>query len=286
MRFSILAFASIFGIFTLHSCKDGIWFFKTDKDPLLAEVGEHHLYSSEVRNLITTGTSKQDSAIIVNGYVQNWVRQKLMEDMAEKNVSADINLSKLVNEYRSSLLVYNYENKLINQMLDTTVSLEEAENYYETHKSQFVLSHPIFKVILAKVPTKNKNLGNIDKSIKNKDLTEAFFLVKENANAMNLDTSKWFTLQEISTMVPEGFFEDVHFSKDKIVSKKIGDNQIFVKILEYHSENSVPPFLYIKDRVEKLIVSERKNAILSKYRQSLYDDGMKNKSFTIYPVEQ
>ncbi|MEZ4911333.1 MAG: hypothetical protein R2774_10770 [Saprospiraceae bacterium] len=281
-----LVLISLIGIFTFCGCKDGIWFFKSDDDPLLADVGEHHLYASEVKNLITKGTSVQDSANIVNAYVQNWVRQKLIEDEAEKNMSAGIKISELVSEYRSSLLVYNYENQLINQMLDTIVSLDEADSYYETHKSQFILSHPILKIILAKVPIKSKNLGNIEKSLKKDELTESFFLIKENANAMNLDTSKWFTFQEISTMVPENYFNDVQFSNDKLISKKIGENQIIVKVLEYHSENSVPPFLYIKDRIDKLIVSERKNTILSKYRQNLYEEGIKNKTFTIYPFER
>lgn len=44
---------------------------------------------------------------------------------AEKNVAADINLNKLVDDYRSSLLVYNFEKRLVDQMLNTIITMDE-----------------------------------------------------------------------------------------------------------------------------------------------------------------
>lgn len=270
----------------MSSCKDGIWFYPSEKDPVVAKVGIHLLHKSLLDDLVTDGTAPQDSAVIVDGFIQNWIRQKLMEDEAENNVSADINISKLVEDYRSSLLVYNFEKKLIDKMLDTIVSLEESETYYDNKKAQFLLSHPILKLMMAKISSKNKNLSQIEKSLKKDDLSEAFYILKDNASSLFVDTSRWLTLQEMNALFPENLLEKVDLNKTKFYRKKDGDYEYFVKILDYHSENSIPPFIYIRDRVDKLIVSERKNNILSQYRQTLYDEGIKKKSFEIFQIHE
>ena len=98
-------------IFLHPGCKDGL-FNDNAKDPVVARVGEQYLFKSQLEELVHDGTSPTDSAAIVDGYVQNWIVENLMIREADKNVAADINLNKLVEEYRASLLVYNYEKKL------------------------------------------------------------------------------------------------------------------------------------------------------------------------------
>ena len=177
-----------------------------------------------------------------------------MEDEAE-NMSADINISKLVEDYRSSLLVYNFEKKWSIRCLIPLSSLEESETYYD-NKSNFC-SHPILKLMMAKISSKNKNLSQIEKFEEGWPV-RGFYILKDNASSLFVDTSRWLTLQEMNALFPENLLEKIYLNKTKFYRKKDGDYEYFVKILDYHSENSIPPFIYIRDRVDKLIVSERK----------------------------
>lgn len=47
--------------------------------------------------------------------------------------------------------------------------------FYEKNKAQYLLSHPVLKCIIAKVPAKSSDIKNIYKALGKSDLTEAMF---------------------------------------------------------------------------------------------------------------
>lgn len=276
----LLGFGSAFII----GCK-GSFFQGESKDPVIARVGEKNLFKSQISELVHEGTSATDSAAIVDGYVQNWIRENLMIREAEKNIAADINLNKLVDDYRSSLLVYNFETKIIESQLDTLVSEAEKQAFYNVNKTQYVLSHPILKCIIAKLPAKSKDVSTLRNALGKSDLTEAMFLIKEKAVYHQIDTSAFFTAEELNSLVPNNMLEGEKLAIGKIYQKKVKDYEYFVKILKYYDENKIAPFEFIKAKIDKTILSERKIELLQTYRQSLYEKSVANKDFEIFKTD-
>ncbi|MBK8349955.1 MAG: hypothetical protein IPL08_20960 [Saprospiraceae bacterium] len=269
-------------VFCMTACKDGFYFNKKAKDPILASVGERNLFKSQVDGLIHDGTSPTDSAAIVDGFVQNWIRENLMITEAESNVAADINLNKLIDDYRSSLLVYNYENKLIDKKLDTLLTYAEKKAYYDANKNQYVLSHPVFKCIIAKIPAKVPGLSSVKTALNKSDMTEALFLIKEKAVYHHIDTAMFLTIEDLKSLVPADMINSKDLSNGKVIQKKEKEFEYFVKILKYYDENKIPPFDYIEGKITKTILSERKIQLLKTYRQELYEKGIAEKKFEIY----
>lgn len=269
----------------LFSCKDGFNFNRDTKDPIIAKVGEKNLFKSQIAELIHPGTSPTDSAAIVDGYIENWIRENLMILEAEKNVAADINLNKLVDDYRSSLLVYNFEKRLVDQMLDTVITMDEKRDYYESFKNQYLLSHPIFKCVIAKVSSKASGLKDIKNALGKADMTESIFLIKEKAVYHHLDTAKWMTIEDLESLLPKGMIEISELSGGKVFQKKEKDYEYFVKIITYYDEKRIPPFDYIVGKIIKTILSERKIELLKKYRQDLYDQGISDQKFEVFKPE-
>lgn len=269
----------------LFSCKDGFNFNRDAKDPIIAKVGEKNLFKSQIAELIHPGTSPTDSAAIVDGYIENWIRENLMILEAEKNVAADINLNKLVDDYRSSLLVYNFEKRLVDQMLDTIITMDEKRDYYESFKNQYLLSHPIFKCVIAKVSAKASGLKDIKNALGKSDMTESIFLIKEKAVYHHLDIAKWMTIEDLESLLPKGMIEISELSGGKVFQKKEKDYEFFVKIITYYDEKQIPPFDYIEGKIIKTILSERKIELLKKYRQDLYDQGISDQKFEVFKPE-
>ncbi len=249
-----IAFRILLFLF-LFSCKDGFNFNRDTKDPIIAKVGEKNLFKSQIAELIHPGTSPTDSAAIVDGYIENWIRENLMILEAEKNVAADINLNKLVDDYRSSLLVYNFEKRLVDQMLDTVITMDEKRDYYESFKNQYLLSHPIFKCVIAKVSSKASGLKDIKNALGKADMTESIFLIKEKAVYHHLDTAKWMTIEDLESLLPKGMIEISELSGGKVFQKKEKDYEYFVKIITYYDEKRIPPFDYIEGKIIKTILS-------------------------------
>jgi hypothetical protein len=250
------------------------------KDAVIVTVGSHSLHQSELSQLIHEGTSTQDSVAIIDGYVQSWIREKLMVMEAEKKVSSDLNINKLVDEYRSSLLVDNYEKKLVESQLDTVISENDLKSHYDQYKSQYILSQGIAKCIISKVSLKVQGTHALEKALDKNDKTEALFLVKEKSVFHHIDTARWLTKEDIKAMVPQGFAEKIDIESKRVQTYKDKEYQYFVKILRSYDESEVPPFSYISDKVAKVILSERKNTLLKQVRESLYSNAVKDKNIS------
>lgn len=283
MRRSSLLFT--FGLLTLISCVDIFNFHSNSKDPIVAKVGDRSLFYSDLKGLVVPGTMASDSAAIVDGYIQNWIRENLMIVEAEKNVAADINLNKLVDDYRSSLLVYNFEKKLISQILDTIILVADKKQYYETNKNLYQLSHPIVRCIIAKVPENVKTMPAIKSALNKSDLTEATFLIKENAVFYQLDMDKWMSIEELKSLIPDGMIQANEIKTGRVFQKRDDKHEFFVKITGHYDEKEIPPFEYIDSKITKSILSERKNNLLKQYRTTLYEKGIQNGDFEIFDFQ-
>lgn len=269
-------------LLTLLACKDGFYFNSDSKDAVVAKVGERSLLKSEMDELLHSGVSPTDSAAIVDGFTINWIRERLMISEAEKYVAADININQLVDDYRSSLLVYNYEKRIVDEQLDTIISVQEMTDYYNLHKNQYLLSHPIAKCIIAKIPENNADIKILASALKKSDLTEAIFLIKEHAVYHQLDTSQFMTLEDIRSILPKEISDIDRWKSNNMYTEKIKGYQYFVKIIKIYDENTIPPFEYIKVKINKTILSERKIQLLKSFRDHLYEKGLKNKEFEIF----
>lgn len=283
MKFSRYFIVPVFFLFV--SCNDFFNFNRDTKDPIVAKVGEKNLFKSQISGLINQGTSVTDSAAIVDGFIQNWIRENLMILEAEKNIAADINLNKLVDDYRSSLLVYNFEKRLVDQKLDTVISNAEKLQYYEMNKNQYLLSHPIFKCIIAKVPSKATGLSSLKIALGKSDLTEAMFLIKEKAVFHQIDVNKWITVEDFASFIPSDIIDNDELASGKVFQRKDKDYEYFVKILSYYDEKEIPPFDYIEGKITKSILSKRKIDLLKNYRQELYDKGVTDQKFEVFKPE-
>ncbi|MBK9150676.1 MAG: hypothetical protein IPM26_06585 [Saprospiraceae bacterium] len=108
MRYSYAIYFFLLAV-GLMSCKDAFTFSEAEKDEIVVKIEDKVLFKSQLKNLIHEDMDPQDSITVVNGFIENWIRDNLMIIEAEKNVPAGLDLNKLLADYRASLLVYNFE---------------------------------------------------------------------------------------------------------------------------------------------------------------------------------
>ena len=103
---------------------------------VVAKVGNHKLYRSQLQSYIPAGVSPEDSASLARQWINAWAEDLLLLDMAEEQLSGkDKDVSKELEEYRRTLLKYRYEQLYINQRLDTLITDEEVEQYGSLRRS-------------------------------------------------------------------------------------------------------------------------------------------------------
>ena len=265
------------------SCDNGFLTGKHDpKDIILAEVGDKKLFQSELENVVQKGSGAEDSLRILKGLVNNWVKDQLMILEAEKNMPKDINLNKMIEDYRSSLMLYNYETKLANEMLDTVVTAEQKREYYNAHADEFVLSEGIARFIMAKFPVGTKEIDKFHKDWKNDNVTDIGIFCKHHAEFFDLDGESWKTVNQMQQFLPKNLVSKSAYGKGKDIRKKEKDYEYFIKIYEYTEEHTKPPFDYIASKIEKVILNDRKRDLLRQKKQQLYDKESGSSKVNIY----
>ena len=133
----------------------------------MAQVFESTLSRSEIIDFIPNGTSSEDSLLMAQNYIRNWVTQKLLLHKAIENLSnEEMNIQKQVEDYRTSLLIYQYKQKLIAQRLMDEISEEDIETYYNKNEKNFILPTPIIKAVFFILPKNAPNLKEVKKWFK------------------------------------------------------------------------------------------------------------------------
>ena len=174
-------------VFILTSC------FNNEKGRVIASVNENDLLLSQV--LKEMPNQIEDSTFFVEKYMNDWVRKQLMIYHAEINLSSDIqNYEKQIEDYRASLLIYAYQQELINQNFDTSISYTQVESYYNQYKDEFKLSKNIFKgrfIVVEKSAPQLKNLNKWYKSDKESSILDLTDYCQQFAKEYYLKDNKW-----------------------------------------------------------------------------------------------
>src|SRR4030042_5038683 len=125
----------------------------------IARVQDKLLLPSEIQDIFPAGLSEQDSLMILRNFTEKWVKKQLILQKAELNLTeVQKDVSRQIEEYRSSLLIFKYEQSLIKQKLDKIIHPGEIENYYTENSSNFILDNIIVKALFIKLPYDAPNL--------------------------------------------------------------------------------------------------------------------------------
>ena len=174
----------------LYSCNK-----KTIEEKPVAQVFESYLYEKEIIDFIPKGTSSEDSVLMSQNYIRNWVTQKLLLHKAIENLSGEEkDIQRQVEDYRTSLLIHRYKQKLIAQRLMEEIAEQDIEKYYSEHENNFVLTTPIVKAIFFIIPKSASNLKDVRKwykSDKASDLESLEEYCITNAKKYDKFNDKW-----------------------------------------------------------------------------------------------
>jgi len=187
--------------------------FNSDNKQIIASVNEKDLLLSEVLKEMPKST--EDSTFFVERYMNLWIRKQLMIYHAEINVSSDLlDYEAQIDNYRSSLLIYAYQQELINQNFDTNITLNEISEYYNQYQEEFKLVKNIFKgryIVVDKSAPKLKSLKKWFKSNRLEDIESLTDYCHQFAKEYFLSDSSWNYFSNINNKLPKFITEQKYF---------------------------------------------------------------------------
>ena len=258
-----------------------------DEDsPLLASVYGHELHSSDIVGLVGEGVSAEDSISIVASYVEQWIRQTVLLTKAEKNITDDFD--RQMREYKNSLLIYAYEQKIVNQLLDTNISNEQIEEYYELHPEDFQLKNAIVKAVYVIAPSKSPAVPKLKKIIDrhgfdDHDVVELEELASHNSLSGYYDADSWIPFYTLQSAVPiTTYTEKIYLNQNHTITLTDNGVTYLVRILDYKVSDETSPLELQTENIRSILLNHRKLDILNRLQSDLLKEAEKGDNVKRY----
>ncbi len=280
LRSSLLAIVGVLAIGLAACSSDGEK--AGEQGRLLAKVHNKTLYLSEMDGMFPENVSREDSNTIIQAYVDRWVREALLLNEAERNIPSDLNIDKLVRDYRASLIRHNYEKVLVEEFMDSTVTQEQLVEFYERNKQQYQLETPIVRCYFIKVPLpvpKAEKLRELWNSGKEEELVD---YCTNYAEAHLLEDSAWYKVEDIALEMPPGTITADNISSKRDFSQRDGEHQYYLKVFEVKNRRDIAPLSYIEEQARKVILRSRREELLEEKVDAMYQRELRRNNINTY----
>jgi hypothetical protein len=281
MKVYLLIFTSIL---VMASCKESQ---KKKQDVPVARVFDKYLYSSDLKGIVPNGLTSSDSATLVKDYIDKWVRKQLLLLKAEENLtSSEKNVEKQIDDYRTSLLVFKYEQNIIQQKLDTNISEEEIAKYFNENSSNFILNQNLVKATFIKVAKTAPDIAKIRRwylSDNERDIKEVEIYCYKYAAKYDYFDEDWVEFRYLLDQMPEINTTSQNLLKtQKAIEMSDSSYYYFVRIYDYRLEGTVAPMEFVGSNIKSIVLNKRKIQKINQLESDIYNDAMNHGNFTIY----
>ncbi len=262
-------------------------FFKKKNERTLARVYNDYLYESDLKGVVAPGTLPKDSLVVTRNFIDSWIRQRLIIQQAEKNLSnAQLDFSAQLEDYKNSLTIYAYENELVRQKLDTLITSEESQNYYDANQQNFLLKDNIVQLQYVKLPLKSTVTRQIKKllaSTNPEDKNKLSDVCGTNAADYFLDSENWLLFNDVLKQIPIKTYNQEEFLKNNRELEYQDSNYIYlVRFNDFKIKESVSPLNFEKQRIRDIILNKRKIELIGLMQDDLFSAAQKKNVFEIY----
>jgi hypothetical protein len=261
---------------------------KTEKSDAVARVNDTYLYKSDIKDLITESTSKEDSTLRVNNFINHWATQQLLINGAEINLSEgkQNEFNTLVKQYKNDLFIKAYLEALVKRSIDTSVSQKEAEEVFNRNQETFRLNEELIKFRYINVNENIANLEDIEKRFKRFNAEDKKILdsIAIQFKSYSLNDSIWIRANQTILKIPA-----LNVTNKKELLKKSNFIQLkdslglyLMQINEVLLRNEIAPIEFVMPTIKQIVINKRKLEFIKELEKDITKDAIKNKQFEIF----
>lgn len=259
-------------------------------DQVVARAGGQRLYLSELEKYIPGDSSPEDSAALAQQFINSWALDRLFEKTARSHLSKEEkNVDRELELYRSSLLRYRYEQRYINDRLDTLITRAQLEEYHKTHKEALELPRPILKLRFIDIMSDSPNYEEIMEKLS----SEGGQSLKDLDSLAQISALRYFDKSDKWTdaaVAAREFGTDYttmlsHLKGDRIVFEYADRGETRAAWVAAILRSGQAPLEYCETTIRDNILSERKRDLLDNLEQDLLTNAKDKKDFVIYQNE-
>lgn len=239
----------------------------------------------EELQMLTMGLSSEDSSRLASQYVRQWAMDLIEYDVAKDQTNK--NIEKLVEDYRRSLYIHEYEEKLIAQRMSRVVEDTLVYSFYNLHRENLPLDETILQGVFLVVPHDAPNMNELRKKIQLIDIEENIeWLEKfayQYAVGYELFLEEWKSINEIIVHMPfkqDNLNKQLRTQRQVEVSDSI--STYILQVTNIHFQGELQPLTYARKEIENILLHQRQVEFLQKERELLYKKAIKEGKLKLY----
>ena len=258
------------------------------KEEPIARVNDNFLFFSEIQESLDENMSQNDSMLAVNNAINNWASKKLLYEKAIFNLSnsKQNELDLLVKSYASDLYISNYEKEWLKTRVDTIVSNDQLQSYYNENKNKFRLRQDILLARFIELPIENFNKTQIVRSFRRLNFQDKIYL-----DSISLQFKSSF-INDSVWLRPELFFNKFKI-ENKIKYNRYLRKKSFFEIKDLESlylvyisdilrKNDYAPMSYVKPTLVQILLNKRKLEMKKQLKTDILKQGIAENIFETY----
>jgi hypothetical protein len=244
-----------------------------DDSPVLATVGNSSLTLNEALDMIPYVVLAQDTVTALSAFTKQWVKSQIAVQHAERiGIHNNPDMKKRIERIRKQLLEDALNEYILGLNFDgIEVTREEAQNYYQAHKEQFILEERYLRFRHITTGTRTEadnanrdlargveweeilNMYSVDpeRQLRESNQFWPISMAVENISMLN----RYLRVIGLSERSP------IHFS---------GGHYHLVQLIEERPEGDHPDLEWLIPQIEEWLKLEKARRITNSYMRNLY----------------
>ncbi len=258
---------------TIGSCKRFPDPFEGER--VLARAGKETLRKMDLDAVLPAGITGADSIQWVENYVDRWVRDNLKLQEATQLFGDNTADEALVRAYRNSLITSRLEQYFIEHTAgDSLFTEKDLHDFYNEHRSEFVLDRSIVKGRAVAFPTgfrQKARLKQLFASWSDDAREEVMAMAQKNAFTLR-EVNDWTEYSAFLALLPTRRNEtyDDRLSVAGVQEMPDGGTTYWFVISEKRTAGETDPYERVSEVVRQSVATRRRAEIIKACEDSLY----------------
>lgn len=263
------------------------WVDKVISGETVASVGKVRLSRAELNKALPSGLLPEDSVRLAHQYINTWASEIIFLQVAENQLSKEeLDVSAELDEYRKSLLKYRYEQRYVNERLDTIFTDSQIREYYNAHQDRFVLRVPVVRADFLCISPDSPYIDEFRENIASDDVQRMQYsdsLAYFSAIRYETFGGKWINLNDLALEFGIDYSELLTYKKGDWIEYEGGTGLLHLAFIKsFVPAGKIAPLEYATPLIKDILLSIRKKELVSALEDQLVEDAIQSGVFVQY----
>lgn len=246
-------------------------------DDTIARVGRNELSINEISEIMPANLKGEDSVTYVRQYVDRWIVRQLKVEEADRLFStSEREIERLVEEYRQTLLSSRVDQHYVSAQTTAEVTDEDVAEYYNTHKSDFLLDRTLVKGRILcyddSYRQSKRLLEQMRKASTSQTEDKTFSDMCEKNGFLLIDNrSEWINFVDFLTNLPTTRTQDYEPLLDKMGIQQMEANGLRY-LFDFTSvcrKGDVAPLEVVAENIRRILTTQRRSEIVKSHEEAI-----------------